>query len=85
MLLTNDLFGQPITEAKPVHHHGHPTRPGTGPKGETCGTCEHRVHVKSGRHTYQKCRLIRANWSHGPGTDIKKKDAACALWAQKQP
>lgn len=76
----NDLFGQPIVAAKPVHQHGHAARPGTGPAGETCGTCASIRRVQGGGHTYFKCFLIRANWSHGPGTDIRKKDAACSFW-----
>ena len=80
----NDLFGQPIVETKPAHHHGHPARPGTGPAGETCGTCEHYTHklIRSGRK-FRKCGLTEASWTGGPGTDIRKKDAACAVWKGK--
>jgi len=76
-----DLFGAEIVDPPMPSRGGHAAKPGTGPSGETCGTCRHRVHteIDSGKK-YQKCMKIRANWTHGPGTDIKKKDKACACW-----
>lgn len=65
----NDLFGQPITEPKPVHVHGHAARPGTGPAGETCGTCA-SIRRVGGHHTFFKCVLIRPNWTHGQGRGV---------------
>ena len=80
----NDLFGQPITDPQPVHHHGHAAKPGTGPAGATCGTCRHRATVKiRSRRRFQKCILIRKNWTNGPGTDIRCKDAACQFFEKK--
>lgn len=63
---------------------GHAARPGTGPKGETCGGCAHRVlwQSDSGKK-FSKCGLCRGNWTRGRGSDITKKDAACVAWQPK--
>lgn len=51
--------------------------PGTGPEGETCGTCGHHVvHIWSKR--YHKCALVKP--TRGPGTDIRVRSPACAKW-----
>lgn len=53
---------------------------GSGPVGETCGTCLHlvRVHHHDGR--YLKCGLMAKYWTHGAGSDIRAKWAACREW-----
>lgn len=63
---------------------GHWMRPGTGPAGETCGTCQHYISVSGGAGTYPKCLRTRAAWTHGPGSDIRKKDPACGGWQKKE-
>ena len=81
----SDLWNQPIGTHKrstPLPR-GHSGKPGSGPKGETCGTCKHRVHAQGGAKSYQKCELCRANWTHGPGSDIRAKDVACWKWEAK--
>lgn len=55
---------------------GYATRPGTGPVGETCGTCKHACRVPGGGKTYHKCALVQP-WTHGLGTDIKLSSPAC--------
>jgi len=81
-----DLFGVPIPEAgapvvvKPGQPKGFARPPGTGPYGETCGTCVYIRHVRGGANVYKKCALIQHRWTHGPGTDIKSKSPACELW-----
>ena len=59
--------------------HGHAAIPGTGPAGETCGSCKnlHRNQVAS---TYLKCWLMRSRWTGGYATDVRAKDAACKQW-----
>ena len=64
-----------------VPKRGHAARPGTGPDGETCGTCQHYT-VKHMAKTYRKCGLTNATWTGGPGSDIRKKDPACSLWSK---
>lgn len=52
---------------------------GAGPEGETCQTCA--FVVSSGNAgKYKKCG--KQNITHGPGTDILMKDAACRLFEQ---
>ena len=82
-----DLFGDPWTEPKvfepgrkPVKQRGHAAAPGTGPKGETCGSCHHLVRVPLASKNVFKCGLARRNWTGGAGTDIRCKDAACGFW-----
>lgn len=80
-----DLWNQPIGahKRKTALPKGHAANPGSGPKGETCGTCQHRTHVRGGAKEYQKCELCRKSWTHGPGSDIRAKDPACAYWKPK--
>ncbi len=72
---------------KTTRPRGHIAPPGSGPKGETCKSCEHYTHkhVRSGWH-FRKCGLNEANWTKGPGSDIRAGDPACWLWeAEKKP
>jgi hypothetical protein len=59
---------------------GHAAAPGTGPQGETCGSCAHLVNKRMAR-AYKKCALMRAAWTGGAGTDVRVRDPACAKWA----
>lgn len=61
---------------------GHAGFPGGGPRGETCGSCEHIVRTGTCRRTYFKCALIK--WTHGAATDIRKRDPACGRWEQPE-
>jgi ribosomal protein L37AE/L43A len=58
---------------------GYADIPGTGPKGETCGTCAHHV-IKRMAGTYHKCYLCANIWTGGGATDIKVRAAACSFW-----
>jgi hypothetical protein len=58
----------------------HPYHPGSGPKGQTCGICSKLCRVEYHNKTYRKCHVLMRYWSHGPGTDIRCKDAACKSW-----
>jgi hypothetical protein len=66
--------GKPLTPA-PI---------GSGPAGETCGTCAHLARTKPGAGVYLKCGLMRAHWTGGSGTDIKASWPACSEWARKE-
>lgn len=82
-----DLFGQPDPPARSPRHRparGHAAPPGTGPEGETCGTCTHLVRTGRSRRCYPKCGLIRAAWTHGPKTDIRIRDKACRKWERAE-
>lgn len=56
--------------------HGYAYFPGTGPAGETCGSCLHIVRWDK----FRKCELTRGKWTHGYGTDILSRSAACKYW-----
>jgi hypothetical protein len=79
-----DLWGAPILPEKrrgsKIKGYAYP--PGTGPAGETCQTCAHLCRLQHAK-TYFKCGLIRPNWTHGPGTDIRARSPACKLWTPK--
>lgn len=70
-----------VPESKVRHWKGGYARPpGTGPAGETCGSCRHfNPNGGGGGGRYFKCRLVQT--THGPGTDIRKRAPACELWA----
>ncbi|MEW6304865.1 MAG: hypothetical protein AB1705_15425 [Verrucomicrobiota bacterium] len=77
------IFGGEVTERqrRKDEPKGYAKPPGSGPAGETCGTCAHAVKVRGGRRAYWKCAVIRHRWTHGPGTDIRLKTPACSMWA----
>jgi hypothetical protein len=84
-----DMFGQPVKEVQWSKLAGKPKRktiprgyaalPGTGPHGETCGSCRHKVRVAAAGH-YLKCALVRRAWTHGMATDIRARWPACQRW-----
>ena len=74
-----DLFGG---DTRTYAGNGYAADPGTGPAGETCGSCRHIGRIRLSK-TYTKCNLGRANWTHGAGTDIRHKDPACSKWEPK--
>lgn len=89
-----DLFGNLVSyqtvdgrtvAAKPRGRHyvaprGGADRPGTGPKGETCGSCENICRYRR----YAKCVLTQAAWTHSPRTDIRVGWAACSKWEKQK-
>lgn len=58
---------------------GHAAAPGTGPEGETCGSCANLARKRLSK-TYLKCRLMEAIWTGGGGTDVRARDPACSKW-----
>lgn len=90
-----DLFGEPepgsyvtkdgreIAAPKRGKHYvaarGGADRPGTGPVGETCGSCQHHV-VRQYARAYHKCALNRSCWTGGRKTDILVRWPACSKW-----
>ena len=83
-----DLWNQPIgafigkPKRKPTQPRGHACNPGSGPAGETCKTCRHLCRLTYAK-TYLKCGLMEDQWTGGPGTDVRAKDAACWKWEAK--
>lgn len=89
-----DLFGNPVprkevkftrtgkVKRKSAAPQGHAWQPGSGPAGETCGTCKHMVRRHMAR-TYIKCGLVKEHWTQGSRTDIRARDPACLKWVKK--
>ena len=78
------LFGDTVSEYnKPGRKSdGHAAPVASGPFGMTCGGCEHIVRVMTRGKNYYKCRLMERYWTHGYGTDIRRKDWACRFWKE---
>ena len=57
--------------------------PGTGPKGETCGSCRHLYRRRYSK-VYLKCALCEPKWTGGPGSDIKARAPACSKWEKRE-
>ncbi len=81
-----DLFGQEmenhpalLPKRKTTLPRGHAAPPGSGPTGETCGSCKNLTRRRFAKE-YLKCALMRAHWTGGAGTDVRAKDPACSRW-----
>ncbi len=74
------LFGQPVQSPRKGCYAD---VPGTGPAGQTCGTCMY-LHRRHSAGTYLKCWLMREYWTGGAGTDIKAGSPACRYWVEKR-
>jgi len=64
--------------------NGYAARPGTGPEGETCGTCAH-CRVKQLARRFYKCALLIAAWTGGRATDICVRSPACSQFVKGAP
>jgi hypothetical protein len=80
-LAAHPEFELALKERKIAHpvDRAHPYPPGSGPPGQTCGTCA-KLCTRRFSKTYFKCRVLMKFWTAGPGTDIRKKDPACLCW-----
>ncbi len=63
----------------PRPDRAHPYPPGSGPRGQSCGTCAKLMERRFSK-TYFKCHVLMKTWTGGAGTDIRKKDPACLAW-----
>jgi hypothetical protein len=75
------MFSEAELGPRAVPRKGHAARPGSGPPGHTCRQCVHYSVLRRG-HTYRKCGLAHAAWTHGPATDIRASDPACQFWTR---
>lgn len=65
----------------PIKRHGWADTPGSGPVGETCGSCIYSGEYRF-RHTYFKCTARPGDhWKGGRETDIRPMDPACSKWS----
>lgn len=88
--MSTDLFGEEVVEPiisertgkakRRTVPKGYARQPGSGPAGETCGTCDHCVRVEHNTKAYHKCAVVRHRWTHGPGSDILRASPACEKW-----
>lgn len=62
---------------------GYARIPGTGPKGESCRTCDHAVRFRLSSKCIYKCVCNYPRWTKGRGSDIVLKSPACLLWTMK--
>lgn len=76
-----DLFGEPVRDPVRLNHGAYPYRPGSGPAGETCRTCDNATLHQHNDKRYWKCALVVP--TSGPGTDIVLKSPACRAWRPK--
>lgn len=70
----------PVRGKHYVKPSGYMYHPGTGPEGETCGSCKHDVRFRR----YHKCGLARRVWTHGRGSDILARSPACKYWERSE-
>lgn len=96
-MVATDLFGRPVDlealaraplvgrkkRMEPIPS-GHAATKGTGPEGETCGSCRHIVRKRLAK-TYIKCGKNREGWTGGRKSDVRAKDAACKFWEAPTP
>jgi hypothetical protein len=74
-----NIFRRPRKEG---WEKSHAAKPGTGPEGETCGSCAHkRINQMYSGRKFFKCGLISS--TNGKGTDILVRDEACERWGKK--
>ena len=84
--MQTDLLGDPLVGMTPLkgkritpRPRGYYFSPGTGPAGETCGSCKHHV-CKRMAKDYHKCGRARHLWTGGPASDIRVRSPACIGW-----
>lgn len=65
----------------PLKRQGWADKPGTGPIGETCGSCTYCGEYRF-KQTYFKCTARPGeHWKGGRETDIRPMDPACSKWS----
>jgi len=71
---------------RPSKAMGYAAPPGSGPAGETCGTCAHcRLRTIRGERRVYKCRLLQGRWTFDRTTDVRLRSPACAKWQAGAP
>ena len=83
-----DLFNQEraLTPAERKRLRGGPqpkgyaAPPGSGPAGETCGSCDHLARVRPGNRSFPKCGLMERGWTGGTASDVRVRSPACSRW-----
>lgn len=79
------ILGPDSRKRKPTIPQGYAALPGSGPEGKTCRDCQHKLTLSNtGNKTWIKCELMRAAWTHGPGSDIRAGSPACRRFEAKE-
>ena len=99
MLRRSDLFGPILPSpfelklnaerirAKEIKNkipRGYIATPGTGPKGETCRTCQHVVRVRLMGEQRLRCGLNQAKWKKTNRSRVIPTSPACSQWERGQ-
>lgn len=83
-LVHRKVLGPDGRKRKPTIPSGYAALPGTGPEGKTCRDCKHKqTQSNTGAKSWIKCVLMRAAWTHGPGSDIRAGSPACRRFEPK--
>ena len=90
MSTESDLFGGslPVEKGEPLLPTGAaamrttPALSGSGPKGETCRTCQYATRIGGYSKTFYKCGRTRESWTSSERTDIKLRWPACSEWSR---
>lgn len=88
-MMLRDLLGNEVSEEqarallkrkrREPTPNGYAWKPGTGPAGETCGSCKHHFRNQMAK-VYHKCSLSESRWTGGRATDILVRSPACKFW-----
>lgn len=76
----NRLSGKTAGGHRRPKAKGYAAPPGSGPAGETCGSCGHLHRSSTPHRTYFKCDLMQRGWTHGAASDVKARSPACSRW-----
>lgn len=82
-LLRRERPGKPRKRSPDPEPAGYAGLPGTGPAGETCGSCKHLFRNRRAK-TYLKCALAQWKWTGGRKSDILARSPACEKWERPE-
>lgn len=74
-----ETVSHPVRGKHYCQPRGYAYFPGTGPKGETCRTCQHCISFRR----WNKCDKSRLKWTGGRASDILARAPACKFWEKK--
>lgn len=87
-VIERDLFGEQVP-AVPARKDGKPrkigyaARPGSGPRGQRCGTCKFAQRVVHRGEFTHKGELMTFVWQHNAASDISLRAPACSKWERR--
>lgn len=75
--MQREMFSKPRRHTQ-LKGDGYAASPGSGRKGETCGTCAHVRRCTGGTARWNKCAMVKRAWDRS--TDIRLDAPACLHW-----